>query len=145
MAHEEDLYIKAKKLCLSTESALDKRMCREKLTASQCYLLYYIWTCHPKGTFITSLHKELGVSMATISGCVKRLRQKGYFMVEVCAADERQKKLVPTDKLKKISGKLKTAIESAENSVYGNLSEQERELLFGLEQKALEGVTALLN
>lgn len=145
MAHEEDLYMKAKKLCLSTESALDKRMYREKLTASQCYLLHYIWTCHPKGTFITSLHKELGVSMATISGCVKRLRQKGYLMVEVCATDERQKKLVPTDKLKKISGKLKTAIESAENSVYGSLSEQERELLFGLEQKALEGVTALLN
>lgn len=145
MDHEADLYMKAKKLCLSTESVLDKRMYGEKLTASQCYMLHYIWTCHPKGTFATCLHKELGISMATISGCIKRLRQKGYLVIEACPGDERQKKLVPTNKLKRISGKLKTAIEAAEASVYGNLSDQERKLLFELEQKALEGAAKPLS
>lgn len=136
---KEDLYIKAKKLCLCTESVLDKRLYEDELTTCQCYLLYYIWSCHPEGTFTTNLHRELGLSMATISGSLKRLRRKGYLDVEICAGDERQKKLIPTKKLEDISKFLEKAIEMTENCVYGKLSEQEKDTLFQLEQKVLEG------
>lgn len=136
---KEDLYVKAKKLCLCTEAVLDKKLHGDELTTSQCYLLYYIWTHHPEGTFTTDLHRELGLSMATISAGVKRLRRKGYLDVEICSGDERQKKLTPTKKLADISKVLETAIKTAESAVYGKLSEKEKGTLFQLEQKALEG------
>lgn len=136
---KEDLYIKAKRLCLCTEAVLDKRLREDELTTSQCYLLYYIWAYHPEGTFTTNLHRELGLSMATISGSLKRLRKKGYLDAEICAGDERQKKLIPTRKLEDIFKSLEKAISAAENSVYGKLSEQEKNTLFQLEQKVLEG------
>ena len=119
---EEDLYIKAKKLCLSTESVLDKQLYEDGLTTCQCYLLYYIWAYHPEGTFTTNLHRELGLSMATVSGSLKRLRQKGYLEAQICAADERQKKLIPTRKLADISESLEKAIKAAEQADYGTLS-----------------------
>lgn len=141
MEYKEDLYIKAKKLCLCTEAILDKKLYEEELTTSQCYLLYYIWTYHPEGTFTTCLHNELGLSMATLSGSVKRLRKKCYLAVESCAGDERQKKIIPTDKLAQISEELRAAIESAENSIYEKLSEIERKQLLQLEEKALENAS----
>lgn len=136
--YQEDLYIKARRLCFCTESALDKRLYEDGLTTSQCYLLYYIWTHHREGTFTTNLHKELGVSKATISGILKRLRKKGYLDVETCAADERQKKLIPTSKLEMVSNRLEAAIRMTENVIYEKLSEQEKNMLRMLEQKALE-------
>ena len=88
MERELDLYADAKRLCICTEILLDRLVEASGLTTSQTCLLLYIWQEHPSGACPTELHKELGLSKASVSGVVKRLRQKGFLTAEIQERDE---------------------------------------------------------
>lgn len=140
MERKEGLYISTKKLSISTELLLGQMMKGSGLTAAQGYLLLYIGEQHPDGTFATNLHKELGLSMATVSVGVKQLRQKGFLTVVVSPNDERQKKLIPTSKFKKVAVQISSAIYKTEEAIYGELNQEEKETLHYLLQKMLSRI-----
>lgn len=138
MESKGNLHIKAKMLCLDTEALLDEQLQTQQLTGVQGYLLYYIWSCHPNGTYISDLHRELELATATISGLAKRLCQKGYLTASKYGRDERRKRLVLTGKELSTMAELGNVICNAEHTVYRGLSEQERDTLYCLATKALK-------
>lgn len=135
------MYITAKKICSCTESLLNQMLSHLGLSASQCYLLVYICRNHPEGTSATELHRELGLSMAAVSGSLKRLRQKGFLAIAINQTDERQKKIVPTSRLIGLVDELEQYIHKAANMLYGTVSDEEREMFSHLEEKMLCAVT----
>lgn len=64
----------------------------------QAHILQYILRHREHGTSLTAIHRDFGYSMATLSGMLKRLREKGYIRTETCAVDDRRKLLYPTEK-----------------------------------------------
>lgn len=121
-----------KSLSLSIDKAFARGGLPDDLTASQGFLLVYIWNYHRQGTFVTDLHRELGLSKATISVLTKKLRAKGYLSVAETAEDDRQKKLVMTEKLRGMGLALTQRIGQANRRIYGDMSRAERETLQGL-------------
>lgn len=63
----------------------------EDISGVQAYLMVYIWRHHPKGTYVSQLCKEMGVSKTNMSLLVKKLRQKGYLSFQENAEDDRKK------------------------------------------------------
>ena len=78
--------------------------------------------------------------MATVSVGVKQLRQKGFLTVVVSPNDERQKKLIPTSKFKKVAVQISSAIYKTEEAIYGELNQEEKETLHYLLQKMLSRI-----
>lgn len=138
MEVKRDLYCNAKKLCICTETLLDRLVEDGGLTASQSYLLLYILQEHSSGAYVTELHRELGLSKGAISGSVKRLRQKGFLTAEILENDERHKRVIPTDKSNEIISRLSAAVQQTEDTIYGGLAAEERAQLFQLQEKALK-------
>lgn len=136
-----DFYIMNKQLCLFMEHILDQRLKDAELTTSQGYLLYYICHFHPTGTNITALHKEMGLSMAALSGNSKKLRQKGFLSIDSNSKDERQKKLILTQKAQSILQHLEIQIQEAESAIYQILNPSEKETLFHLEDKVVQNIS----
>lgn len=121
-----------KSLSLSIDKAFARGGLPDDLTTSQGFLLVYIWNYHRQGTFVTDLHRELGLSKATISVLTKKLRAKGYLSVAETAEDDRQKKLVMTEKLRGMGLALTERMGQANRRIYGDMSREEREILQGL-------------
>lgn len=76
--HEEALLFKTKRIAIGIESEMNRQLKQYQLTAVQAFLIVHIYRAHSEGTFVTTLHREFGVSKATISGLIKKLREKGY-------------------------------------------------------------------
>lgn len=133
----EDLIFIIKKTNIGLENQLEKELKNRELSGIQVYLAVYILRHHPEGTYITELFRELGVSKATLSVLVKRLREKGYLHFQEQQEDIRKKKVVPTEKLlNEGPGFVKQAV-NVEAEVCRNLDIQEREELCRLEMKIL--------
>lgn len=137
----ENVYIGAKKLFRLSEERLGRMVGACGLTATQGFLLLYIGQEHPDGTYVSDLHKELGFSMATISGGIKVLKQKGFLTMEVSKTDERLKKVSVTDKFQTVSEKLKQAISQLENDLFDGLDQDEQDAFRELTRKILETKT----
>ena len=74
----EDLFFAIKRIGLDWTARMEMRFPGENITGIQVYFLVYILRHHPKGTYITELCHEIGISKATLSVLVKKLREKGY-------------------------------------------------------------------
>lgn len=136
----EDLFIKNKHLCIAMENLLDKRLKKYDLTSSQGYLLLYICKNREEDLHITNLHKGFRISQATLSGNVKRLRQKSFVIFECCKEDERRKKLIPTQKAIDVSEMVEEEIMNTKQSVYGILDKKERQELLRIEDKIIQHI-----
>lgn len=133
-----ELHRLSKQLCIATEKLLDERLEEYNLTATQGYLLFYIWKSSDQTAInITDLQKRFGYSKATLSGNVKKLRMKDYIRVENSRVDERQKKLIPTEKACQLRKKLEKIIKETEDEVYGTLNESEKKLLYDMSDKMM--------
>lgn len=130
----------SKRLCITIEQELDQRLKKYDLTASQGYLFLYIYKLRHSDVYITNLQKDLGYSKATLSGNVKKLRQKGYIRIESDLTDERKKKITLTRKAEMIAGEIETIIQNMEEEVYGALDFTERKMLFLMEDKMMQHI-----
>ncbi len=90
----------------------------------QAHLLLYILD-HGEELSLTAIHRAFGYSMATLSGMLKRLREKGYLRVEHCAGDDRRKFLFGTEKSQRDRKGLEQAVRLSERKLYGCFSQEE--------------------
>ena len=87
----EDLLFMMKKISLDLAAQMDQYLKNSEMTGVQVYFLVYILRHHPKGTYLTELCREIGVSKATLSALIKRMREKDYlYFLE----DPLEKKLI---------------------------------------------------
>ena len=139
----EELLFFIRKVNMKLSAQLALRLKLPELTGMQIYFLVYILRHHPKGTYLTELCREIGVSKATLSSLLRKLEEKEYLYVCVEQEDIRRKKVLPTAKLiSQGSGFLQKA-EKLESEICSVLSRAEREQLIGLEKKLLKQFAAM--
>ena len=95
----EELLFMMKKISLNLTAQLELNLKNKGMTGSQVYFLVYILRHHPDGTYLTELCREIGVSKATLSALIKKLREKEYLYFLTDPDDVRKKKVLPTAKL----------------------------------------------
>ena len=86
-----------RQISIQMERRVNEALAQRGLTAVQAHMLLHILRRPEEGTSLTELHREFGYSMASLSGLIKRLREKGYVRVERCAGDDRRMLLFPTE------------------------------------------------
>lgn len=135
---EEELLFLLKKINIDLEVRLEKELKRQDMSGTQVYFLVYILRHHPRGTYITELCREIGISKATLSVLVKKLREKGYLCFRENPADVRKKKVLPTEKLEAEGKEMIRRAERMESEMCSGLDRVEKQRLYELEHKILK-------
>ena len=113
------------------------------LTAAQASILLHVLNQGEEGTSLTAIHRAFGYSMPTLSGMLKRLREKGYLRVEPCADDDRCKKLLGTEKGRRLRRELEERSCQMEERLYSCFTSQELRDLDALQRKLLGHLSIL--
>lgn len=140
---EEELLFLMKKINIDLEARLEKELRKPDMSGTQVYFLVYILRHHPKGTYITELCHEIGISKATLSVLVKKLREKGYLCFRENPGDVQKKKVLPTEKLSAESGELLRQAERMESEICSGLDRVEKQRLWELEHKILKRLSKI--
>lgn len=133
----EELLYKMKKLSLNMTAQLELNLKSKSITGVQVYFLVYILRHHPKGTYLTELCREIGVSKPTLSALIKKLREKGYLNFQEDPADVRKKKVLPTEKLLTEGDRFIEKAAQMEAEICSVLDGNEKVQLMNLEEKLL--------
>lgn len=126
-----------KKINIMIDRRINRKICYMNLTGVQGYVLIYILSHLENNLCSAMIHKELGVSRATISELIKKLRKKEYLYFEDCPEDGRQKTIHVTEKTKKLAKELHKEIEEINYLVYKNFTKEEFNLLDKIQKKIL--------
>lgn len=140
---EEELLFLMKKINIDLEARLEKDLRKQDMSGTQVYFLIYILRHHPGGTYITELCHEIGISKATLSVLVKKLREKGYLCFRENPGDVRRKKVLPTEKLSAESGELLRQAERMESEICSGLDRVEKQRLWELEHRILKRLSKI--
>lgn len=137
MAKDENVMRLLKKLSLGIEMEINARTPENDLPAAQCNILGYMLN-HP-GSKIrsTDIHRALGISRATVSGTLKRMRGNGYIGFEEVPGNDREKYLVLTERALRKHDEMVKCFMSVEAVLYRGFTKQETELLEELLKKML--------
>lgn len=133
----EELFYMIKKLSLNMTAQLELNLKDTSITGVQVYFLVYILRHHPKGTYLTELCREIGVSKPTLSALIKKMRKQGYLDLHEDPDDVRKKKVLPTEKLLAEGDRFIEKADHLEAEIFGALNGQEKEQLMSLEEKLL--------
>lgn len=133
----EELIYFMKKIGLDLAALMDCCLRNDELSGIQVYFLVYLLRHHSEGTYLTELCRETGMSKATLSALIKKLREKDYLYFRERPEDIRKKEVLPTKKLLKESEEFFIYTRQMEDEVCGALSQEEKMQLWGLEQKVL--------
>ena len=131
----EELLFMIKKINLNLSSQLELSLKSKDITGVQVYFLVYILRHHPKGTYLTELCREIGVSKATLSALIKKMREKDYLYFHSDSGDVRKKKVLPTARLKKEGKEFLQKAGRMETEICSALDPGERKTLWILERK----------
>ena len=74
----EELIYFMKKIGLDLAALMDCCLRNDELSGIQVYFLVYLLRHHSQGTYLTELCRETGMSKATLSALIKKLREKDY-------------------------------------------------------------------
>lgn len=133
----EELIYFMKKIGLDLAALMDCCLRKDELSGIQVYFLVYLLRHHSEGTYLTELCRETGMSKATLSALIKKLREKDYLYFRERPEDIRKKEVLPTKKLLEESEEFFIKTRQMEDEVCGALSQEEKMQLWGLEQKVL--------
>ena len=133
----EELLYMMKKLSLNMTAQLELNLKNKSITGVQVYFLVYILRHHPKGTYLTELCREIGVSKPTLSALIKKMREKGYLYFLADPDDVRKKKVLPTEKLLTEGNRFMEKADQMESEICSVLDRQEKVQLWNLEEKLL--------
>lgn len=139
----EELIFTIRKVGLHLTTQLELCFKEKEISGIQAYFMVYILRHHPKGTFLTELCHEIGVSKPTLSVLIKKLKQKGYLSLEENPEDIRKKKVIPTAKLLEEGKDFLRQADQMESDICSVLNPQEKTQLQSLAQKVLEQMVKL--
>lgn len=132
---EEKLIQQIKRINTDIEIWLEKTLKTDEMSGTQVWFSVYMLRHHLDGGYITQMCREIGVSKATLSILVKKMREKGYFSFQENPKDIRKKKVIPTQKLISKEKELLQKVHQMETELCGVLTEEERQKLGEIEHK----------
>ena len=130
-----------RQISIQLELRANEVLARKGLTAMQAHMLLYILRHSEEGASLTTIHRESGYSMASLSGLVKRLREKGYVRVERCVGDDRRKLLFATEKGCQLQETLDRSMEVLQDRLYDQFSQEELDQLDRMQKKMLHNLS----
>ena len=133
----EELLFMMKRINLNLTAQLELSLKSKNITGVQVYFLVYILRHHPKGTYLTELCREIGVSKPTLSALIKKMREKGYLYFLADSDDVRKKKVLPTAKLEAEGKEFMKKADQMETEICSVLDGQEKTQLWNLERKLM--------
>lgn len=117
----EELIYFMKKIGLDLAALMDCCLRNDELSGIQVYFLVYLLRHHSEGTYLTELCRETGMSKATLSALIKKLREKDYLYFRERPEDIRKKEVLPTKKLLEESEEFFIRTRQMEDEVCGAL------------------------
>lgn len=119
---------------IAIEAELNRQMKDYELTATQSMALKYIVSCEKDEINQVDVEKHLKCSNPTVAGIVKRLEEKDLVACVNSARDKRFKKLLPTEKSRRLIALMDKRVDQLNERITRGISEEEVSLL----QKLLE-------
>ena len=107
----------------------------DELTGNNMFIIGYLAKNEENDIFQKDLEEIFSVRRSTMSAIILRMEKKGFLTRESVARDARLKKLVLTEKGKKIHEMIESRITDTEEKLAAGLSEDEKRLLFVLLEK----------
>ena len=107
----------------------------DELTGNNMFIIGYLAKNEGKDVFQKDLEEIFSVRRSTMSAIILRMEKKGFLTRESVARDARLKKLVLTEKGKKIHEMIESRITDTEEKLASGLSGEEKETLFLLLEK----------
>lgn len=104
---EHRLLLMFKQLSISLEQYQKVNMQSLDMSPAQALILSYLLARKDSLPLAANMQESLGISRATISMHLKKLRQLGYIQTEIVSADNRKKEIILTQKAYDIEDKLK--------------------------------------
>ncbi len=132
---EEKLIQRIKRMNNDLELWMEKTLKTDEMSGTQVWFSVYMLRHHLNGGYITQMCREIGVSKATLSILVKKMREKGYLSFQENPKDIRKKKVIPTQKLMSEAKELIQKVQKMEVELCSALNEEERQLFGELEHK----------
>ncbi len=103
------------------------------MTGVQHAIMGYIMCHTQKGeVFQRDIEKEFSLRRSTVTVMLQNLEQKGYILREPVSRDGRLKKIILTEKAKKLQERTQSEMERFHRALEEPLSEDEKEQLFFL-------------
>ena len=107
----------------------------DELTGNNMFIIGYLAKNAEKDIFQKDLEEIFSVRRSTMSAIILRMEQKGFLIRESVAYDARLKKLVLTEKGRRIHEMIESRITDTEEKLASGLSGEEKETLFLLLEK----------
>lgn len=126
-----------KDISIFYDKYMDMRTEKFGLTASQGMALLCIASSRD-GICVSELKKIAETSKSTLSAILKRLCAKGFVTLETLQNDNRQKRIVPTEKALRVKNSLLREFEAVADELLGSFTEQELEVLYTVQKKVLK-------
>lgn len=111
-----------------------------ELTAGQAYVLLFLIRRRDQGASLTDVHRAMDISMAALSGLLKRLREKDYVRTERRVDDDRYKLFFPTDRGLTLQDELEKRLRTVEDTLYRSFTREELATLDRLQKKMLHNL-----
>ena len=140
---EDNILRRMKKLSLLISVKIDQIFMENGLTAAQSEVLIFLLSEEAgQEMFSGDLHVELGISKAAVSMQLKKLRQKGYIILQTSSGDDRLKHIRLTDKARQMKQELDGKMKAFMKGIYRGFSEADYEQLSQLTDRMLENLNA---
>lgn len=109
--------------------------CTDELTGNNMFIIGYLANHGEQDVFQKDLEEIFSVRRSTMSAMILRMEKKGFLTRESVKHDARLKKLVLTEKGRKIHEMIESKITDTEEKLSAVLSEDEKKMLFLLLEK----------
>lgn len=132
-----------RRISIQMEQLVNSALAPWGMTAAQTQILLYVLRHSQEGTTLTQIHREFGYSMASLSGIIKRLKEKGFVRTEHWDGDERRKLIVATPSALELQQRLDRSSAQVRQQLWRCFTPQELRDLDCLQRKLLSSLSAL--
>lgn len=134
---EQEIIKLNKDMSICIDKYMDVRAEKFGLTATQGIILLYI-AGKSDGVNVSELKKFVDTSKSTVSAILKRLCGKGFVTLETLQDDNRQKRIVPTEKALRVRNSLMREFDVVAEELFNGFSQEELETFFSLQKRVIE-------
>ena len=126
-----------RRISIRLELKANQLLARLGLTAGQAHVLLFLIHHRDQGASLTDIHRAMDISMPSLSGVVKRLREKDYVRAERRAGDDRYKLFFPTARGEELRDTLEDSLRMVGETLYRSFTPEELVTLDRLQKKML--------
>ncbi len=126
---EDDIIWELKQLDIFLEQCRRRKLEVDDITPTQGYMLRYLLQRKGDELYATDIHGVFGISKASISAVLKKLKEKGYLEMSADEKDDRKKKIILTQKAYLAECRIQEIIRQENARLCRGMTKQELEAL----------------